>query len=97
MNNNELVIEIVAGHEAVQTRMVQGKPRFSQKAYAHLGGAFPHEIRVPVEDPQRPYRVGRYNVALNSYQVGKYGDLQINPFEFVLVPAGQASAVKAAS
>lgn len=88
-------IEIIAGFEAPQSRTVNGRdgqaPRevFSQTAFAHLGGPFPVQIRLPLESMQAYYQVGKYHLSDDSFRVGQYGDLQINPYGIKLLPIVQ--------
>jgi hypothetical protein len=85
-------IEIMENHSAVQSRNVPGKDGkpdntfYSQKAYAHTGGAFPVEFKIPLSNHNDAYRVGVYQLDPESYQVGRFGDLEINRYEMKLIP-----------
>lgn len=85
-------IEIMEAHSAVQSRTIQGKDGkadktyYSQKAYAHTGGAFPVEFKLPLESHNDAYRAGTYELDPSSFAVGRYGDLEINRFEMKLTP-----------
>lgn len=61
------------------------------------------KIRIPinVESGQKPYEPGLYVLASSSFEVGRFKDLQINPYELRLVPVAEVAqllrgAVKAA-
>ncbi len=79
-------------HSAVQSRTIQGKDGkadktyYSQKAYAHTGGAFPVEFKLPLENQNSAYPSGAYLLDPSSFAVGRYGDLEINRFEMKLTP-----------
>lgn len=92
-----IFIEINQRDCAVESRSVDTRngPRtfHRQTAYLHRDGqAYPDRFAVPVESPDAAYPPGRYQVAPGSYTVGRYGDLEINRFEFALSPM-PASAV----
>jgi Helix-destabilising protein len=46
------------------------------------------KIRLPIdiEGGQKPYEPGVYALAPSSFTVGKFHDLQVNPYELRLVP-----------
>lgn len=83
-------ISIVQGHHLPESRTTKVGLMWSQRAYAHLGGAFPAEIKVSLQSPQDAYPVGEYELSDESFGVGQYGDLEINRFNFKLVPASAA-------
>ncbi|CAM3530682.1 single-stranded DNA-binding protein [Pseudoalteromonas maricaloris] len=90
----QLIIEIVKGHENPMPRTVnKGKENervvYDQKAYAHFGGAFPQEFRLSHDDHNNAYPVGKYTLALESFGIGRWGDLEINGRQMKLVPASQ--------
>lgn len=92
-----LEVEIVRGHETVLVRQGKNGVSYYQRAYAHIGGAFPHEFRLPLSSPQAAYAVGKYYLSPSSYRVNQWSDLEINRFELTLVPVQQVAPVKAAN
>lgn len=85
-------ITIVQGHHQPDSRNTQKGTMWSQKAYADLGGAFPAEIKISLQSPERAYAVGEYELSPQSFKVGQYGDLEVNRFNIKLVPS--TSSVK---
>lgn len=91
-----ILIEINRDDSAVESRNVNTKhgPRtfYHQVAYLHRPGkAYPDRFRVPLPSPAEAYAPGRYMVAPASFKVGRFGDLEINRFDFQLVPAAAQS------
>lgn len=58
-----------------------GKPYSinEQIAYAHFGDVYPEKIKVRLDDGQRPYTTGVYELDPKSFYVGKFGSLDVNP------------------
>lgn len=54
------------------------------------------KIRVPLNRDQAPYPVGSYTLSDSSFTVSRFHDLEINRFEFGLVPVRQAMPQPAA-
>lgn len=81
-----LKISIVDGHHLPQSRQTKNGARYYQFAYAHIGGAYPAEIEIPLRNPTDAKPVGDYTLDLKTFQVGKYKNLELNPFELCLVP-----------
>jgi len=79
-----LKISIIDGHHQPQSRNTKNGVRYYQEAYAHLGGAFPQQIEVPLRNPSEANAIGDYTLELSNFQVGKYKNLELNPFEFHL-------------
>ena len=79
-------ISVVDGHHQPQTRPTKNGLRHFQTAYAHLGGAFPAEIEIPLRGPADAKPVGDYTLDLSTYQVGRFKNLELNPFELKLSP-----------
>ncbi len=83
-------IEIFDSH--VEQRQVGGRdghpPRifYDQEAYAHLGGRFPSQFRLSHREFKNIYKPGQYKLAASSYRIGRYGDIELNPYELKLVP-----------
>lgn len=85
-----LKISIIEGHHLPQTRNTSKGLRYYQNAYAHLGGAFPQQIEVPLKNPVDAFPVGEYTLELSCFQVGKFKNLELNPFEIRLKPIDQS-------
>lgn len=84
-----LKIKIIEGHHQPQSRNTKNGVRYYQNAYADLGGAFPQHIEVPLRNPVDAKPVGEYTIELSSFQVGRFKNLELNPFELNLVPMGK--------
>lgn len=82
-----LKISIVNGFHQPQSRQTKNGIMWWQDAYAHLGGPFPAQIKVPLRDAAAAYAVGEYELGPENFRVGKFGDLEINRFEMRLTPA----------
>jgi hypothetical protein len=82
-----LKISVIDGHHLVQQRQTKNGVRYFQEAYAHLGGAFPQQIEIPLRDPADAKPIGDYTLDLSTFQVGRFKNLELNPFELKLVPA----------
>lgn len=41
------------------------------------GDDFPQPFRITLDDDQKPYQPGAYQVCPSSFRVGQYGDLQV--------------------
>ena len=82
-----LKISVIDGHHLVQQRQTKNGVRYFQEAYAHLGGAFPQQIEIPLRDPVDAKPIGDYTLDLSTFQVGRLKNLELNPFELKLVPA----------
>jgi hypothetical protein len=83
-----LIIEIIKNHEQPTSRQFKGQEdlTWTQKAFAHMGGVFPVEIKLPVKNASYANPVGKYVLSDASFKVGKYGDLEINRWDIELVP-----------
>ncbi|SHO23580.1 Putative helix-destabilizing protein (RstB1-phage) [Moritella viscosa] len=87
-----LQIEIFPENVALITRTLpskDGKPGRSfneQIAYAHLGGKFPVEMKLSVQDGQLPYGVGIYSVDASSFAINNYGGLELKRFGLKIKP-----------
>ena len=82
-----LKIEILKGHEQPEsrTRRDSNEISWSQKGFAHLGGAFPVEIKIPLQNASHAYSVGLYDIDTKSFRVGQYGNLELSRWELHLV------------
>lgn len=61
-----------------------GKPSrdtFKQKGYMRVTGSrYPKEVFIPREN-EKPLELGKYVLHDESFRIGQYGDIQINPFQ----------------
>lgn len=87
-----LQIEIFPENVALITRTLppkDGKPGRSfneQIAYAHLGGKFPVEMKLSVQDGQPPYNAGMYSVDASSFTINSFGGLELKRFGLKIKP-----------
>ena len=81
-------IEVNEADCAVESRSVTTRngPQtfYHQTAYLHTGGAYPDRFRIPVQGVNSGYPPGVYTLSDASFRVGRYGDLEINRFDFQL-------------
>ena len=47
---------------------------------------YPTKIKIGLEANQQPYPIGVYSVALNTFYVGKYDDLQLGRLKLQALP-----------
>lgn len=79
-------IEVFPENVALITRTMQprdGKPGrtfYQQIAYAHLGGKFPVEMKLQVQDGEPPYAAGIYSLDSSSFTINTYGGLELKRF-----------------
>lgn len=91
---NELLIEIFKENEVIDVfegiSQKNGKPfrMLSQIGYAHVGGKFPKEFKIRLQDGQPYWPAGKYLLGMNSLVVGMRGDLEIGR-EMFLIPVNQ--------
>jgi hypothetical protein len=92
-------IEILKDHEAPIGRMVgqgdQRRERFHQRAFAHMGGPFPVEFRLPLENMSDYYPAGEYMLDPSSFRIGRYQDLELNQYGIKLNPVRANATPKA--
>lgn len=87
-----LKIEIFKEDERLITRTIpgrEGKPGrtiYEQVAYAYLGGKFPVEMKLSLDEGQPPYSSGNYTVHSSSYAVNNYGGLELKRFGLTIEP-----------
>ena len=80
--SQQLIIEVIEGHHlAYDASRDPSKQRIEQKVYLHLGGAFPTESKIKLRTLQDQVPVGKYTLGLGAFQLGRYGDPEINVFE----------------
>ena len=82
-----LKVSIIEGHHQPQSRSTKNGTRYFQEGYAHLGGAYPAQIEIPLRNPADAHPVGEYTIDLSTFQVGRFKNLELNPFELRLVKA----------
>lgn len=80
-----LKISIIEGHNQPQSRITKNGVRYFQEAYAHMGGVYPQQIEIPLRNPAEANPIGDYTLDVSTFQVGRYKNLELNPFELRLV------------
>ena len=92
-----MLVEIVKGSDEVKpvrdknTGEVRG---FIQECYFHLdGSAFPVKGKIRVPDGSG-HNVGKYNM-VPSFRIGRFGDLEVNPFAEPTLSAATPEQIKA--
>ncbi|HHF3243626.1 TPA: single-stranded DNA-binding protein [Vibrio alginolyticus] len=96
-NISGLVIEIFPDNVVVDKRELPAKgdrPAMtlcSQVAFAHLGGRFPVEFSLSLQEGDAPYSAGKYFVDASSFEVGQYGRLGFSR-NILLIPIDHAKA-----
>ncbi len=61
----------------------EGKPSrniYEQTAYAYLGGKFPVEMKLSLDEGQPPYEAGTYTLHSSSYVVNNFGSLELKRY-----------------
>lgn len=87
-----LKIEVFPEDTTIQSRTIQGKdgkpPRtiHEQTAYAYLGGKFPVQMKLSLDEGQPAYVVGEYTVHNSSFTVNNYGGLELKRFGLTIEP-----------
>ncbi len=87
-----LKIEVFPENAVIQTRTMPGKdgkpPRtfYEQTAYAYLGGKFPVEMKLSLEEGQPAYAAGEYTVHSSSYVINNFGGLELKRFGLLITP-----------
>ncbi|WP_419237600.1 single-stranded DNA-binding protein [Photobacterium leiognathi subsp. mandapamensis] len=87
-----LTIEVFPDDVKVEPRVMPGKdgkpPRtiYEQDAYAHLGGRFPTQMKLQIEEGQPPYAAGKYTPHSSSYIVNNFGGLELKRFGLMIQP-----------
>lgn len=86
-----LKIEIFPEDIKLNTRVIppkDGKPGrtiYEQTAYAHLGGKFPVQMKLQIEDPSKTYPAGDYQIDSSSFVINNFGSLELKRFGLLLV------------
>ncbi|MGO2498402.1 MAG: single-stranded DNA-binding protein [Vibrio litoralis] len=87
-----LKIEVFPEDEKFITRTIQGKdgkpPRniYEQTAYAYLGGKFPVQMKLSLDEGQPAYVAGTYSVHSSSYLVNNFGGLELKRYGLLIEP-----------
>lgn len=88
-----MIVEILKDYHLPITKLTRdNKPYTVQKAFVYLGGAFPQEIEIRVESAAHAYSVGKYTVAVESFQVNQYRKLELNNYRMRLDPLSNSSS-----
>lgn len=86
-----LIIEVFKEDEKIDIRELPANEKrgamklYSQRVYAHLGGKFPVETSVSLEEGQPAYVQGKYYPHAQSFAVGKYDRLEFAR-QMILIP-----------
>ncbi|MBP3141862.1 single-stranded DNA-binding protein [Aliivibrio fischeri] len=86
-----LKIEIFSDSKTT-TRTIKGKDGKAdrslqeQEAYAYLGGKFPTQMKLSIEEGQEPYVAGIYTVHSSSFIVNNFGGLELKRFGMLIEP-----------
>lgn len=81
-----LKIEIFQDDVRVNTRTTKpkddkpGRIIYEQDAYAYIGGKFPVQMKLQLEQGQEPYDAGLYTVHSSSFVVNNFGGLELKRF-----------------
>lgn len=71
------------------TRPKDNKPArtiYEQTAYVYLGGKFPVQMKLSMEEDQEPYGAGLYTPDSESYVVNGFGGLELKKFGMKIKP-----------
>ncbi|MEM4202337.1 MAG: hypothetical protein QW786_03925 [Candidatus Hadarchaeum sp.] len=92
-----MLLEIIAGRSEVTEIRSKDSHQIvalKQECYAHLpGAAFPVQCKIRVDRPLQP---GKYEAEL-PFKIGRWGDIEVNPFESPRLTPAKPEQVKAAS
>lgn len=58
---------------------------YEQVAYVYLGGKFPTQMKLSLDEDQKPYPAGMYTVESSSYVVNNFGSLELKRFGLSVV------------
>lgn len=81
-----LKIEVFPENVNIQSRTIPGKDGkpgrtiYEQIAYAYLGGKFPVEMKLSLEENQPAYVAGEYTLHSSSFTVNNFGGLELKRF-----------------
>lgn len=92
-----LNIEIFPENQQIETRTITAKDNkparniYEQVAYAHLGGKFPVEMKLQLEQGQPAYAAGLYTIHPSSFAINQYGSLELKRFGLLIEPIDRKS------
>lgn len=87
-----LKIEVFPEDTNIQTRTIQGKdgkpPRtiYEQTCYAYLGGKFPVQMKISLEEGQPAHVAGLYTPHSSSYVINNFGSLELKKYGMIIEP-----------
>jgi len=76
-----LILEVIENHHSAFSVGTGEKLRYKQKIFMHNGGPFPIECKLNINSPVEALPVGKYFLTPAAFQVGKWGDLEVNHWE----------------
>lgn len=85
-----LKIEVFKENEHIETRTIPSKDDkparkiYEQIAYAYLGGKFPVEMKLQLEENQVPYAAGLYTIHPSSFVINQFGSLELKRFGLII-------------
>ncbi len=93
-----LKVEIFKENEKVNVDKIPANEKrgeltfYSQIAYVYLGGKFPVEMKISIDENETHYAAGMYEVDLSSFVVSERGNLEFKKYGLKIVPANQVKA-----
>jgi len=85
-------VEIFEGDDP-QERSVNGRTYREQTAHLHVDGSrFPKEFKVNLPPDAPGYSPGKYTLDSSSFEINKYGGLEINRYRLRLSPLAVRAA-----
>ncbi|WP_144207727.1 single-stranded DNA-binding protein [Shewanella donghaensis] len=57
-----------------------GRTFHEQTAYAYLGGKFPVQMKLQIEDPNKLYEAGEYQIDSSSFIINNFGGLELKRY-----------------
>ncbi len=79
------IIEIHKENESVfEEKITDTFTKLTQVAYASLGGKYPERIELPMKRGRAAYPAGKYQHTMESFNISKYGSLQLDGFDTIL-------------
>ncbi|MEP6485364.1 MAG: single-stranded DNA-binding protein [Rudaea sp.] len=85
-------MRIMVKSEKVSTEITtKGNAVHSQAAAVDTGDDFPMAFKVNVRE-NTPYKPGLYDLAPSCFRVGRFGGLELDPYNIRLIPVELARA-----
>lgn len=80
-------IEMTSNVKSREIETKQGAKKLlrDQEGYISLGGRYPEKVSLPVPDGQQPWSEGLYTLDASSFQVGRFGRLELG-YDVSLTP-----------